>query len=127
MSNAYRFHKGLGMLAPHTERNASKMLLNEKGAMRHQLISPNYQAPLLLERCNYNAMIEFVTISKLKGILFRPVQKIDNCTNASISLTLRINFYHGITNFSSPPKPSLIILINVESLISDASCSILEI
>jgi hypothetical protein len=27
----------------------------------------DYQAPLFLERCNYNPMIEYVTIKKLKG------------------------------------------------------------
>ena len=40
-------------------------------------------APLTDDRCSYNAMIEFVTIRKLKGNLFRPVDKIDDCSNSN--------------------------------------------
>ena len=62
---------------------ASKVLQKNKNKkeVKNDLLSK--MAPLTDERCSYNAMIEYVTIRKLKGNLFRPVQKIDNCTNAS--------------------------------------------
>ena len=56
-------------------------LQNRGNKKRGQLDLFSQLAPLFDERCNYNAMIEYVNIKKLKGNLFRPVQKIDNCTN----------------------------------------------
>jgi hypothetical protein len=60
---------GLGSFTPPIEvlMNASKVLGSNK--IEKEVISDLLStcAPLFNERCNYNTMIEFITIRKLKG------------------------------------------------------------
>jgi len=44
---------------------AANSLIDKEKALQNARLS--YLAPLFYERCNYNAMIEFITIWRLKG------------------------------------------------------------
>ena len=59
---AISFHKPIEVLL-----NASKVLQRSKKEKEVKKDLLPILAPLFLERCNYNAMIEYVTIRKLKG------------------------------------------------------------